>query len=167
VAPAVKPRLVATSTAASVVEPLMMATRTPTKAVVKKPVKKVAKKPVAKKPARKPAKKVVRKPIKKVKVVRKPAKKVVRKPVKKAVAKKPVRKVVRKPIKRGSSTYINRGGSYTGSARADLNAAGALLSDVQQNFGGQGLPAPAIAGVAVWVYLILRYLIFYGLFAAE
>ena len=42
-----------------------------------------------------------------------------------------------------------------------------LAGQVQQNFGGQGIPLAGVAGVGVWLLLVLRYTIFYGFFGTE
>ena len=105
------------------------------------------------------------------KAVKKVAKKPVKKPVKKIVkkaAKRPVKKAVKKPVKRGNSFIArdSRKGQVVDPALdpAQLRKAGKLGGEVLSGFGGQGIPLAGVAGVGVWVLLILRFTIFYGFF---
>ena len=97
-------------------------------------------------------------------VVKKPVKKVVKKPVKKVV-RKPVKKVVRG---RNAKNIRNKGTPIDPAFSPEqIKKALGIAGQVQQNFGGQGIPLAGVAGVGVWILLILRYTIFYGFFGAD
>merc|ERR1719440_204593 len=102
----------------------------------------------------KPAKKVAKK-----------AKKVVKKPVKK-VAKKVAKKVVKKAGFKGpaaaqpGSSPVALVGDFFSTKNWGVQAV-TLLGN------GEEVPVAGLAFVGVWVLLVLRFTIFYGLFATE
>ena len=125
--------------------------------------------------ARAPPKKVAKRPVKKVvkKVVKKPVKKVApKKPVKKVAPKKSVKKVAPKkavvPGRRGANVGAQRG---SGRASIYINEAkkiGAFGADAALNYGGGNgkvLVSPTfLAAAAVWAFILLRFVLFYGAF---
>ena len=94
--------------------------------------------------AKKPVKKLVKKPVKK--------------PVKKAV-KKPVKKAVKKPVTRGVAGRT---------AREELGFIGSFGVNAVQDYGGGNgkvLFSPTfIAAAAAWVFVLARFVLFYGAF---
>ena len=89
------------------------------------------------------------------------------------VAKKPVKKVAKKPIKKVVKKAGFKGPAAAQPGSNPVELAGKFLST--ENWGVQALqllgdgtvPVPVLAGVGVWVLILLRFVIFYGSFGVE
>ena len=130
-------------------------------------------------------KKVVKKPVKKIvkKVVKKPVKKVVKKVVKKP-APKPAKRIVKKPAGRaafrGKQGAVGRGAGR-GAGASGNQLAGKYVNTVKEigifgfgavkDFGGGNgaaiFSSPVLIGGGLWVLVLLRYVLFYGLFGDD
>merc|ERR1719387_858914 len=106
------------------------------------------------------AKKPVKKPVKK------PLKKPVKKPVKKVVAKKPVKRVVKKGLRKKGLKEGQVGLLGGRALREEIPFFLTQASTAAKDYGGgngQVLFSPTfIAAAAAWVFIVLRYTIFYG-----
>ena len=110
-------------------------------------------------------KRVIKKRVVKKAVV----KKVVKKPIKKRVVKKPIKKGVKpKPKPRPKKIVKPKKSKGAGTTTALLSA-GDSLRDSMTTFGGgvggDALNSPyAVGGVLVWLWVLFRYVFFFGLF---
>ena len=117
--------------------------------------------------AAKPKKRVIKKRVVKKAVV----KKVVKKPIKKRVVKKPIKKVVKpkpKPKPRPKKLLKPKKSKGAGTTTALLSAGDSLRDSLTTYGGGRGgdaLNSPyAVGGVLVWLWVLFRYVFFFGLF---
>merc|ERR1711907_314149 len=96
-----------------------------------------------------------------------PVKKPVRKPVKKAI-KKPVKKAVNRPVKKAVKSKGTRFIQGSRTAREELGFIGGFGLNALQGYGGgngQVLFSPAfIAAAGAWVFILFRFVLFYGAF---
>ena len=113
-------------------------------------------------------KRVIKKRVIKKVVAKKIVKKPVKKPIKKRVIKKVVAKKIVKPKPRPKKLVKPKKSKGAGTTTMVLSAGNSIYDAFAGYGGGSGgaaLNNPfAVGGVLVWVFVLLRYVLFFGLF---